>query len=132
MDKAQVHRDVTLKEMFREIYHVFDWFILGINLGLSVCELKAIECQYSQLNRRKMEMLHCWFQKEESPCWGILGEALMKMDYISEGKKILSTRCTPIPQDPKPMTRPSPFPSHLRPLISRSGSNSKTPYCALH
>ena len=106
----QANRDVTFKEMLREIHPVWDWFTLGLYLGIPVCELKTIECQYSQLNMRKMEVLHSWFQKVDSPCWRTLGEALLFIpDHVSDGIRILDKHF------PKPPKSGPAIPSHIRP-----------------
>ena len=94
-------RDVIFKEMFEELQYVWDWYSLGLSLGIPLQKLKMIEYQHRELSKQKIEMLDAWFQIVETPCWLKFGQALSKLpDHRSEGDRILREHCDPRPPPP--------------------------------
>ena len=71
---------------------VWDWKLLGLNLGISNSDLKDIEHDYRLLKEQKLEMLRMWLQIDECPSWSTLVEALV---YIHQRylARIIAEKC---------------------------------------
>ena len=65
-----------LRDLEHELHDVTNWFCFGRYLGLKPDELKTIEENYQNLQRRRFEMLEEW-QKKVIPTWSAVTQALM-------------------------------------------------------
>ena len=63
-----------------ELKTVTDWHQLGINLGLETHELLQIERDHQGNERRKLEMLNLWLQRNQKASWGDVVSALKEME----------------------------------------------------
>ena len=66
---------------------VTEWFQLGVQLGVPVFKLKAIEHDYFQNQRRKVEVLDFWCHNTPEVSWIELAKAVEEM-----GCKVLAER----------------------------------------
>ncbi len=72
-DRELTQRDLgTLTNLLSGI----DWHELGLQLGISISQLKAIEEDYRRSGRRMSEMLFAWVKGTERPTVGQLEAAL--------------------------------------------------------
>ena len=78
----------TLQTLVYELASVDDWYSLGLNLGLGIHELRTIECNYLDSNRRKTEMLYLWLRNASHPTWEAVIDALCRMGYYTLALKI--------------------------------------------
>ena len=70
-----------LKEIQNELGEVTEWHQLGVELGLPHAKLKEIESDYSQNQRRKVEVLDWWCQNTAEVTWIKLAKAVEEMGY---------------------------------------------------
>ena len=61
-----------------ELKGVIYWIPLGLNLGLKVSTLLAIERERITIEERRTHMLIAW-QKQATPTWSAVIQALVKM-----------------------------------------------------
>ena len=78
-----------LKSLHCELHPVSDkWFSLGVQLQVPIENLKCIETEHNQMNRRLLEMLTVWLKcTNPPPTWNILTEAL---ESPPVGEKLLA------------------------------------------
>ena len=55
-----------------------DWIPLGLNLGVEISTLEAIERERITIGERRTQMLNEW-QKQVTPTWSAVIQALVKM-----------------------------------------------------
>ncbi len=93
-DRELTQRDLgTLTNLLSEV----DWHALGLQLGISVGQLKAIEEDYRRSGRRMSEMLFAWVKGTEHPTVGQL-EAALKSPAVKEiqlTRKLIEEYTTP-------------------------------------
>ena len=70
---------LTLKDLSNEVVKVTDWHTLGIRLEVEDHELKVIQEQYDDPQRRKNEVLSRWLHKGNNCTWRKVVEVLMQM-----------------------------------------------------
>ena len=61
-----------------ELKRVNDWIPLGLNLGVEISTLEAIERERITIGERRTQMLNEW-QKQATPTWSAVIQALVKM-----------------------------------------------------
>ena len=61
-----------------ELKRVNDWIPLGLNLGVEISTLEAIERERITIGERRTQMLNEW-QKQATPTWSAVLQALAKM-----------------------------------------------------
>ena len=61
-----------------ELKRVNDWIPLGLNLGVEMSTLEAIERERITIGERRTQMLNEW-QKQATPTWSAVIQALVKM-----------------------------------------------------
>ena len=61
-----------------ELKRVNDWIPLGLNLGVEISTLEAIERERITIGERRTQMLNEW-RKQETPTWSAVLQALVKM-----------------------------------------------------
>ena len=70
----------TLQALVNELASVENWHLLGVNLGLQGHQLREIERNYPQDNRRKTETLDFWQRNATNATWEAVVQALCLMD----------------------------------------------------
>ena len=58
---------------------VGDWHSLGVKLNLQGYQLREIERNYDENNRRKNEVLDLWLRNTRNPSWEPVVQALYEM-----------------------------------------------------
>ena len=70
--------EVTIQALCDVLLHeIWDWKLLGLNLGISDSDLKDIEHDYRRLKEQKLETLRIWLRIDEHPSWSTLVRALV-------------------------------------------------------
>ena len=67
-----------LADLVNELKRVNDWIPLGLNLGVEISTLEAIERERITIGERRTQMLNEW-QKQAPPTWSAVIQALVKM-----------------------------------------------------
>ena len=67
-----------LADLVNELKGVIYWIPLGLNLGLEISTLLAIERERITIEERRTHMLIAW-QKQAIPTWSAVIQALVKM-----------------------------------------------------
>ena len=65
--------------VLEEVQDEHRWFELGLALGLAVPRLNRIECSYTKLEDRMLNMLQAWLRRERNvthPSWREMVRAL--------------------------------------------------------
>ncbi len=89
-DRELTQRDLgTLTNLLSEIDA--KWHALGLQLGISVGQLKAIEEDYRKSGRRMSEVLFAWVKGTEHPTIGQLEAALksLAVNEIQLARKVI-------------------------------------------
>ena len=73
-----LHPVPEVRDLANELRKVIDWVPFGLNLGLTIDELKTIQKDYQDLEGRRTEMLYMW-QKKVTPTWSAAVQALMEI-----------------------------------------------------
>ena len=73
-----LHPVPEVHDLNKELHTIIDWVPFGLNLGLTIHELKTIEKDYQDLESRRIEMLYVW-QKKVTPTWSAAVQALMEI-----------------------------------------------------
>jgi len=55
-----------MQHLSNALKDVYNWYQLGIQLGIPTSELRKIEEEYQQSDRRKTEALDTWLQRTPS------------------------------------------------------------------
>ena len=59
-----------------------DWYLLGIGLELKVHQLQSIRHNYSQVDRRRIEVLNCWLNRTTTAhTWEAVAKVVGAIDY---------------------------------------------------
>ena len=74
---------LSINLLVEELSGVTEWYTLGIFLGLTENEIKAIEQDHDGTARRRMAVLNKWLKKETDLSWLIIISALEKMSEMS-------------------------------------------------
>ena len=61
-----------------ELTEVNNWIPLGLNLGIKISTLEAIEKDRNTIGERRIQMLIAW-QRQETPTWSAVLRALVEM-----------------------------------------------------
>ena len=72
------HVVAKLADLVNELKRVNDWIPLGLNLGVEISTLEAIERERITIGERRTQMLNEW-QKQATPTWSAVIQALVKM-----------------------------------------------------
>ena len=72
------HAVAKLADLVNELKRVNDWIPLGLNLGVEISTLEAIERERITIGERRTQMLNEW-QKQAIPTWSAVVQALVKM-----------------------------------------------------
>ena len=91
-----------LKTVVAVLDDIADVERLGLNLGIRLSALDKIKADYSQLEGRKMRLVHCWLkrknivrqEKNEHPTWDALASAVASLDP-SLSERIREQHCQP-------------------------------------
>ena len=67
-----------LADLVNVLSGVSDWIPLGLNLGVEISTLEAIEMERITIGARRVQMLFEW-QKQATPTWSAVIQALFKM-----------------------------------------------------
>ena len=67
-----------LRDLMNELTEVNNWMHLGLNLGLKLSTLEAIQTDKNTTADRRNQMLIDW-QKQEAPTWYTVIQALVNM-----------------------------------------------------
>ena len=69
---------LTVKELVAATVNVSDWHSLGLQLNLTMCQLREIDVTYNKegFKRIKAEMFDTWLKSSSSASWADLIEAL--------------------------------------------------------
>ena len=68
----------ALADLMKELTEVNNWMHLGLNLGLKLSTLEAIQTDKSTTADRRNQMLIDW-QKQVNPTWSAVIQALVNM-----------------------------------------------------
>ena len=74
---------LSINLLVEELSGVIEWYTLGLFLGLTENEIKAIEQDHDGTVRRRMAVVNKWLKKEADPSWLIIISALEKMSETS-------------------------------------------------
>ena len=78
---------LTVKELVEATINVSDWHSLGLQLNLTMCQLKDIDVTYNKegFKRIKAEMFDAWLKSSSSASWADLIKALKKIgeNYVA-------------------------------------------------
>ena len=69
----------NIKDLSSELHSVSNWYQLGIKLGLQPYQLRQIEEETKDVERRKVEMLDLWLQSTLEASWKVLATALREI-----------------------------------------------------
>ena len=73
---------------------VYEWFNLGLELGLLASLLRAIEHDYHRIGERKREMVLKWMNSAAlNPTWCSLVNALHAVDMHAVAEKVSVEHC---------------------------------------
>ena len=69
---------LTVKELVAATINVSDWHSLGLQLNLTMCQLREIDVTYNKegFKRNKAEMFDTWLKSSPSASWADLIKAL--------------------------------------------------------
>ena len=63
-----------------DLVYVWQWYPLGLQLGVPDADLKMIESDYQQIEDRKLHSLSKWMDIEEHPSWSKVVRALVAIN----------------------------------------------------
>ena len=71
-----------MKDLLEAVSNVTDWYSLGVQLGLTMSQLRGIELTYPRdgLTRLKAEMFNVWLKSSPNASWTDLITALRAID----------------------------------------------------
>ena len=76
-----------LRDLVNELKGVLYWIPLGLNLGLEISTLLAIERECITIEERCTHMLVAW-QKQAIPTWSAVVQALVEMGMRSSASQL--------------------------------------------
>ena len=77
----------ALADLVNELTEVNNWIPLGLNLGIKISTLEAIERERITIGERRTQMLIDW-QKQETPTWSAVIQALAGMGMRSLASRL--------------------------------------------
>ena len=75
-----------LRDLMNELTEVNNWMHLGLNLGLKLSTLEAIQTNNNTTADRRNQMLIAW-QKQVTPTWYTVVQALVNMGMSQLAQK---------------------------------------------
>ena len=131
----------TIQALVNELTSVENWYLLGVNLGLQVHQLRAIERNYPHDNdRRKIETLDLWQRNAKSATWEAVPQALCLMQEHVVADAIRRKYCCSSTTGEYSSRKAGAHNKHnaiglalieTLPLIMRQITGSYLPYCSL-
>ena len=81
---------LTVKELVAATINVSDWHALGLQLNLTMCQLREIDVTHNKegFNRIKAEMFDAWLKSSSSASWADLKKALITIGEDTVASKI--------------------------------------------
>lgn len=81
---------LTVKELVAATINVSDWHSLGLQLNLTMCQLREIDVTYNKegFRRIKAEMFDAWLKSSSSASWADLKKALKMIGENDVASKI--------------------------------------------
>ena len=70
-----------------ELTEVNNWIPLGLNLGIKISTLEAIEMERITIEERRTQMLIAW-QRQETPTWSAVIQGLVGIGTRSLASKL--------------------------------------------
>jgi len=85
-----IYFPLDMSEVLKSLEQVvYEWFDLGLQLGLSDGVLHAIEHDYHRIGERKTEMISKWMKSATlNPTWCSLANALHAIDMHAVAERI--------------------------------------------
>ena len=71
-----------INEVVKKLTDFDQWFSLGIQLSVPIADLKKIDINYSDLDRKKAEMLFKWQRLRKGVSWLSLIRALNGLEEL--------------------------------------------------
>ena len=84
---------LTVKNLTTALREVIDWKLLGVQLKMNIDDLKTIECDYSRLTERKIELYRLWLKGDTNPTWENVFDALKQMGLHDLARRVQSEFC---------------------------------------
>ena len=84
---------LTVKNLTTALKEVTEWKLLGVQLKMNIDDLKTIECDYSRLNERKIELYRLWLKGDPNPSWESVLDALKLMGLHDLALRVQSEFC---------------------------------------
>ena len=81
---------LDINEVVKKLTDVNQWFSLGIQLSVPIADLKKIDINYSDLDRKKAEMLFKWQRLGKGVSWQSLIRALNGIEEIGLARTLAS------------------------------------------
>ena len=81
---------LDINEVVKKLTDVDQWFSLGIQLSVPIADLKKIDINYSDLDRKKAEMLFKWQRLGKGVSWQSLIRALIGIEEIGLARTLAS------------------------------------------
>ena len=81
---------MDINEVVTKLTDVDQWFSLGIQLSVPIADLKKIDANYSDLDRKKAEMLFKWQKLGKGVSWQSLIRALNGIEEIGLARTLAS------------------------------------------
>ena len=76
-----------LRDLVNELTEVNNWIPLGLNLGIKISTLEAIEMERITIEERRTQMLIAW-QRQETPTWSGVIRGLVGIGTRSLASKL--------------------------------------------
>ena len=76
-----------LRDLVNELTEVNNWIPLGLNLGIKISKLEAIEMERITIGERRTQMLIAW-QRQETPTWSAVIRGLVGIGTRSLASKL--------------------------------------------
>ena len=76
-----------LRDLVNELTEVNNWIPLGLNLGIKISTLEAIEMERITIGERRTQMLIAW-QRQETPTWSGVIRGLVGIGTRSLASKL--------------------------------------------
>ena len=76
-----------LRDLVNELTEVNNWIPLGLNLGVKISTLEAIEMERITIEERRTQMLIAW-QRQETPTWSAVIRGLVGIGTRSLASKL--------------------------------------------
>ena len=81
--------------MYNELYEIAaEYFTFGLKLGVQYRKLKAIESNFTEVDRRFQEVIAEWLSNSTDSKWQAIAESLKEMKKDTLAQKIYSKYCS--------------------------------------